>query len=178
MKKLGLISCSPKENSLSAQGLYYAKALIEEKRNLGCSLFFWKEIWSKESMFNQQVVAEYAHELSLCEGYIWAAPIHCGKISYHASQFLEQFSEPMMSKSHGIIIAAGSPYYYLGYRDFSFQLMVETNGIVLPRAAFICNNEFDDSPIHKHETTSLKIKEILDKLEHLVFKPFPNSTNE
>jgi NADPH-dependent FMN reductase len=167
MKKFGLISCSPRENSLSSLGLYHAKRLIEEESNSQCSLFSWRELWGRTSIPDAQMVEAYSQELSLCHGYIWAVPTYCGSVSHHASVFLECFSKCLTSKIHGIILSAGSSYFYLAYKDFGFQLMVETNGIVLPRPCFICENEVIDQiiPLSSYH----KIKEMVKTLERYSF---------
>lgn len=166
MKKIGLISCSPNKNSLSAKGLHYAKTLIERRENLDCSLFLWRSLWAEGKVPSRQLLDQYSTELSLCHGYIWAVPVHCGSASYHAAQFLEQFSESLDSKIHGIILSAGSTYFYMGFRDISFQLMIETNGIVLPRPAFICANELINEKIP--QSSSEKIHGIINGLEKLI----------
>lgn len=166
MKKIGLISCSPNEHSLSAKGLIHAQALINNHDNISYSLFSWRKLWGNGEEINKELRQQYSHELALCNGYIWAFPIHCGSPSYHASQFLEQFSGNMLSKFHGLIISAGSPYFYLAHRDLAFQLMIETNGIVLPRPALICESDYIDNSLSL--STVNKIEDIITKLNQLI----------
>lgn len=168
--QIGLIKCSPRENGITSQVINLIADLIELNfANLGvtCKVFNFELLSEKNNN------CYYVDELTKCTLYIWGSPIYCASLSHHSRLILENYSKCMLNKMHLLVISGGSNNFFLAYKDFAFQLMIETNSIVFPKPIFILSDGGNISSIldeqFRHRilnavNESIKIAFLLNKL--------------